>query len=127
VRERENARVIGELVRQTEERLRVTREEFDAGRVARLNVLRDEAELANVIQMDTVARNRAELALIALKTTLGVDLASPLTVGEGLEYQRIAVSVPEATTQALAEHPEVRSAERQARAAEMEKRAAYGR
>ena len=65
VREQENARVTGELLRQTEERVRVTREEFEAGRVARFNVLRDEAELANVIQMDTMARNRAELALIA--------------------------------------------------------------
>ncbi len=127
VRERENARVTGDLLRQTEERLRVTREEFDAGRVPKLNVLRDEAEFANVIQMDTMARNRAELALINLKTTLGVDLASPLTLGEELEYQRVAVSVSEATTQALAAHPEVLSAERQARAAEMEKRAAYGR
>jgi outer membrane protein TolC len=127
VRERENAQVTGELMRQTEERLRVTREEFAAGRVPRLNVLRDEAELANVIQMDTVARNRVELALIALKTTLGVDLASPITLGEGLEYRRIAVAVPEATAQALSDHPEVRSAERQTRAAEMEKRAAYGR
>jgi outer membrane protein len=127
VRERENAQVTGELLRQTEERLRVTREEFDAGRVPQLNVLRDEAELAYVIQMNTMARNRAELALIALKTTLGVNLASPITLGEGLEYRRLAVSVADATAQALAEHPEVLSAERQARAAEMEKRAAYGR
>jgi outer membrane protein TolC len=127
VRERENAQVTGELLRQTEERLRVTREEFGAGRVPQLNVMRDEAELANVIQMDTMARNRAELALIALKTTLGVDLASPVTLGEGLAYRRIAVSVPEATAQALATHPEVLWAERQTRAAEMEKRAAYGR
>lgn len=127
VRERENAYVTGDLLRQTEERLRVTREEFDAGRVPKLSVLRDEAELANVVQMDTMARNRAELALIALKTTLGLDLASPITLGEGLEYRRIAVAVPEATTQALAAHPEIRSAERQTRAAEMDKRAAYGR
>jgi outer membrane protein TolC len=127
VRERENSRVTGDLLRQTEERLRVTREEFDAGRAPKLNVLRDEAELANVVQMDTVARNRAELALIALKTTLGVDLASPLSLGEGLVYQRVAVSVSEATAQALAVHPDVQLAERQARAAEMEKRAAYGR
>ncbi|MGH7318865.1 MAG: TolC family protein, partial [Candidatus Rokuibacteriota bacterium] len=73
-REQENARVTGELLRQTKERLRVTREELDAGRVAQVNVLRDEAELANVIQMDTMARTRVDLALVALKTTLGVDL-----------------------------------------------------
>jgi outer membrane protein TolC len=127
VRERENARVTGELLRQTEERLRLTREEFAAGRVPQLNVLRDEAELANVLQMDTVARNRTELALIALKTTLGLDLASVLALEEGLEYQRLPVSVPEATAQALATHPEIAVASQQARAAELDTRAAYGR
>jgi len=127
VRERENAQVTGELLRQTEERLRVTREEFAAGRVPQLNVLRDEAELANVVQMDTMARNRAELALISLKTTLGLDLASPITLGEGLDYSPVQVSVGEATAQALAVHPDVAAASRQARAAELDRRVAYGR
>ena len=86
MREQENARVTGDLVRQTEERLRVTREEFEAGRVARFNVLRDEAELANAVQLDTAARSQAALALVALKTTLGVDLASPITATEPLQY-----------------------------------------
>jgi outer membrane protein TolC len=127
VRERENGQVTAELLRQTEERLRVTREEFAAGRVPQLNVFRDEAELANVVQMDTMARNRAELALIALKTTLGVDLSSPITLGEGLDYEPLKVSVGDATAQAVAVHPEVAAATRQARAAELDKRVAYGR
>jgi len=95
VREQENAKVTGELLRQTEERLRVSREEFAAGRVARFNVLRDEAEMANVIQMDTMARNQAELALIALKTTLGMDLSSAIKVTGPLDYTPITVSVEE--------------------------------
>jgi outer membrane protein TolC len=127
VRERENARVTGELLRQTEERLRVTREEFAAGRVPQLSVLRDEAELANVVQMDTMARSRAELAIIALKTTLGVDLGSAITLSEGLEYERVPVSVPEDTARAMEAHPEIAAAAKQTRAAELEKRAAYGR
>jgi len=127
VRERENARVTGELLRQTEERVRVTREEFEAGRVARFNVLRDEAELANVIQMDTMARNRAELALIALKTTLGVDLASPITAAEPLQYSQTTVSVEEGIRQAVESHPDVQSAANQFEAAEAEVRAALGR
>ena len=127
VREQENARVTGELLRQTEERVRVTREEFEAGRVARFNVLRDEAELANVIQMDTMARNRAELALIALKTTLGVDLASPITAAEPLQYSQTTVSVEEGIRQAVESHPDVQSAANQFEAAEAEVRAALGR
>jgi len=127
LREQENARVTGELLKQTEERVRVSREEFAAGRVARFNVLRDEAELASVIQMDTMARNQAELALIALKTTLGVDLASPIKAAEALQYKPIAVSVGEGIQQALKNHPDVRAAARGTDAAEAEVRAAWGR
>ncbi len=127
MREQENARVTGELVRQTEERLRVSREEFAAGRAARFNVLRDEAELANATQFDTVARNQAELALIALKTTLGVDLASPFTPSEPLQYIPVQVSTADAIRDATAGHPDVRASDKRAEAAEADVRAAYGR
>jgi outer membrane protein len=127
VREQENAKVTGELLRQTEERLRVSREEFAAGRVARFNVLRDEAEMANVVQMDTMARNQAELALIALKTTLGMDLSSPIKVAEPLEYKPITVSVEEGVRQALENHPDVQAASKEIEAAEAEVRGAVAR
>ena len=127
MREQENARVTGDLVRQTEERLRVTREEFEAGRVARFNMLRDEAELANAIQLDTAARSQAALALIALKTTLGVDLSSPITATEPLQYMPERVAVEDGVQAALAAHPEVRAAEKRTEAAQSEVRSAYGR
>jgi outer membrane protein len=127
VKEAENARVTGDLVRQTEERLRVSREEFAAGRAAQFNVLRDEAELANAIQMDTMAKNQAQLALIALKTTLGVDLSSSITLTEPLQFQSISVSVKEGTRQALEINPEVQAAAKEVEASEAEIRAALGR
>jgi outer membrane protein TolC len=86
LREAENVRVTGELLRDVDERLRLTREMFDAGRVPRFYVLRDETERANALQMDAMARSRAEQAVIALKTTLGVDLSSPMTLAEPLQY-----------------------------------------
>ena len=115
------------LVRQTEERLRVGREEFAAGRSARFNVLRDEAELANAIQMDTMAKNQAQLGLIALKTTLGVDLSSPITLAEPLQYQSTTVSVDEGIRQGLVSHPEILAAEKEVQATESEIRSAWGR
>jgi outer membrane protein len=127
MREQENARVTGDLVRLTEERLRVSREEFEAGRVARFNVVRDEAELANAVQLDTAARNQAALALVALKTTLGVDLNSPITATEPLQYTPEPVSVEDGVRTALEAHPEVRAAEKRADAAKSEVRSAYGR
>jgi outer membrane protein len=127
MREQENARVTADLVRQTGERLRVTREEFDVGRVARFNVLRDEAELAFATQLDTAARNQAAMALVALKTTLGVDLSSPMTATEPLQYTPEPVSVEEGVRTALEAHPEVKAAEKRTEAAQSEVRSAYGR
>ena len=127
VREQENARVTGDLLKQTDERLRLSQEEFAAGRVARVNVLRDEAELANVIQMDTMARNQAELALISLKTTLGVDLASSIAPAEPLQYVAATVSAADGIQQALASHPDIQAAAKEVEASESEVRATYGR
>jgi outer membrane protein len=127
MREQENARVTGDLLKQTEERLRLGQEEFAAGRTARVNVLRDEAELANVMQMDAMAKNQVELALISLKTTLGVDLASAVTPAEPLQYVAATVSVADGVQQALASHPEIQAAAKEVEASESEVRATYGR
>lgn len=126
IREAENLRVTRDLRRDVEERVRVTREMVAAGRVARFNLLRDEAELANVVQMEAMAQSRAEQALVALKTTMGLDLASALTLADRLEYRPLDVSVEEGIREATASQPEVRAAVKQREAAEAEVRAAYG-
>jgi outer membrane protein TolC len=126
LREAENVRVTGDLVRQVEERLRVTHEVFDAGRVPRFYVLRDEAELANAVQMDAMARSRADQALVALKTTLGIDLGSTIALADPLAYAPVAVSVDDALRTATERHPEVQAAGKQRQAAEADVRAAYG-
>jgi outer membrane protein len=126
VREQENVRVTADLLRDVGERVRVTRETFEAGRVPRYYLLRDEAEHANTVQMDAMARSRAEQAMIALKTTLGVDLASPITLATRLEPSQTTISVEEATGEAIARHPDVRAAQKQREAAEADVRAAHG-
>jgi len=126
LREAENLRVTGELVRDIEERLRVTRETFEAGRVPRFYLLRDEAEHANAVQMDAMARSRAEQALVALKTTLGVDLSSVITLVDRLEFVTASVSIEEGIRQASQVHPEIKAAIKQREAAQAEVRAAYG-
>jgi outer membrane protein TolC len=126
LREAENVRVTSELLRDVEERLRVTRAGFDAGRVPRYYVLRDEAERANVVQMQAMAQSRAEQALVALKTTLGVDLASSVDLADRLELTPVTLSVDEGIREASARQPEIRAAVKQREAAEAEVRAAYG-
>jgi outer membrane protein TolC len=126
LRERENLRVTNELVGSVEERLRVTREAFEAGRVPRFYVARDETELANALQMKAMAEARSEQALIALKTTLGIDLGSDVTLADRLEYRAAAASVDEGISEASRLQPEIRAAVKQREAAEAEVRAALG-
>jgi len=126
LREAENLRVTSDLLRDVVERLRVTREMFEAGRVPRFYFLRDEAERANVIQMQAMAQSRAEQALVSLKTTLGVDLSSSITLADRLEYAPVTVSIEEGIRDASERQPEIKAAIKQREAAQAEVRAAYG-
>ena len=126
LREAENLTVTRDLLQNVQERLRVTREQFEAGRMPRYYVLRDEAELANVVQMEAMVKSRAELALVSLKTTLGVDLGSSITLTDRLAYGPISVSIEEGVREATERQPEIKAAVKQREAAEAEVRAAYG-
>ena len=126
LRERENAGVTDELRRSVKERLRVSREMLEAGRIPRYYLLRDEAEHANVLQMGAMAQSRTESALVAFKTTLGVDLSSPITLADRLELVPVVISVEEALRQAMGAHPDLKVAVKQREAAQAEVRAAYG-
>jgi outer membrane protein TolC len=126
LREAENARVTGDLLTDLQERLRIGREMLAAGRIPRYYLLRDEAELANAVQMDAMARSRAELALVALKTTMGVDLSSPVTLADRLQFTPATLSIEEGIRQASETHPDLKAAAKQRDAAHAEVRAAYG-
>ena len=126
VRETESLRVLADLLHDIDERLRVTREQFEAGRVPRYYVIRDEAERANVVQMQATAQSRTELALVALKTTLGIDLASAITLAERLDYVPLTLSIEDGIREASERQPELKAAIKQREAAEAEVRAAYG-
>jgi outer membrane protein len=125
VREAENVRVTTDLLRDIGERLRVSRETFEAGRIPRYYMLREEAEHANTVQLHAMTTSRAEQALLTLRSTLGVDLTSPITLATRLEYRPADVGA-EGIEPALARHAEVRAAARQREAAEADVRAAYG-
>ena len=126
LREAENLRVTRDLLRTVDERLRITREQFDAGRVPRFYVLRDETERANAIQMEAMAQSRVEQAIVALKTTLGIDLASDVTLGDRLEYVPVSVSIEDGIREASGRQPDIKAAIKQREAASADVRAAYG-
>ena len=104
----------------------MTRESFDAGRAPRFYVLRDETELANTLQMQAMAQSRPEQALVALKTTLGLELASTVELTDRLEFQPTTVSIDEGIRTAGERQPEIQAAAKQREAAAAEVRAAYG-
>jgi outer membrane protein len=79
-----------------------------------------------VQQMQAMAQSRVEQSLVALKTTLGLDLASVLELTDRLEYRHAAVSIDAGIREASSSQPEILAAVKQREAAEAEVRAAYG-
>jgi len=73
-----------------------------------------------------MTQSRADLALVALKTTLGIDLGSSLTLTDRLEYVAVTVSIEDGIREASDRQPEVKAAVKQREAAEAEVRAAFG-
>ena len=126
LREAENLRVTRDLLRTVDERLRITRAQLDAGRVPRYYVLRDETERANAVQVEALAQSRVEQAIVALKTTLGIDLASDVTLIDRLQYTPASVSIEEGIREAGARQPDLKAAIKQREAGAAEVRAAYG-
>jgi outer membrane protein TolC len=126
LREGENLRVTRDLLRTVDERLRITRAQLDAGRVPRYYVLRDETERANAVQMEALAQSRLEQAIVALKTTLGIDLTSDVMLTDRLQYTPASVSVEEGTREAGERQPDLKAAIKQREAVAAEVRAAYG-
>ena len=113
-----------------DEQVRVTHEKVDAGRSAPVDLLRELAEQADAQQAMLAARNGVGLALIALKTTLGVSQGSDLTLSDTLDSLTGTSPAPatlqDALLQADAHRPELAAAQRQVEAAQAGVRAARG-
>ena len=113
-----------------DEQVRVTQEKVGVGRLARVDLLREQAEQADARQALLAARNDAALALIALKTTLGVSQTSRLTLSDTLDGLAAAspgpITLQDALLQADAHRPELAAARYQVEAAQAGVGAARG-
>jgi outer membrane protein TolC len=110
--------IYGALVKDEEERLRVDQAQFEAGKIPRVNLLRDEADLADARQKLTDARRDVALALVDLKTVMGVDLKSDFTLSDQLQP---GAAPPEASPlheRALTQRPELKAVAEQLAAAQ---------
>ncbi|MHB0912751.1 MAG: TolC family protein [Armatimonadota bacterium] len=110
--------VYGNLVREEQERVRIAEAAFAEGRIAKYDLLRNQAGLAEAEQQLTNARRDAEVALIDLKTVLGVSPGSEITLSDQLAYSPVT-GAPETYIQtALQNRPEIAAARARVTSAE---------
>lgn len=112
------------------EQVRITQEKVTAGRSAPVDLLREQAEQADASQSLLAAQNNVGLALINLKTDLGVSQESQITLSDTLDTLAGAGDLPgtlsDALHQADQNRPEMAAAERQIEAARSSVGAAHG-
>ena len=106
------ARVATALSRvQTSEVLeKLARDQRAAGVADGLDVLRAQVQLANDRQNLLVTRNNAQLALLALARSIGVDLGTPIILSDRLAFKKLeAPQIEQAVQAALESRSDYRS------------------
>jgi outer membrane protein TolC len=87
--------VANEGVERAETHLALARTRYDAGTVARLDVLRAEVELANQRARLIRAKSGADIAMQALRAVLSLDDGAPMTLTGSLDQATDVPSEPE--------------------------------
>ncbi|MBE3124347.1 MAG: TolC family protein [Acidobacteria bacterium] len=126
VRAREFEKVIDENIRQVGEHLKDVRAFFDQGLLTKNEVLRAELELSNAEIMRIDVRNAAEVALTSLDSLIGLPLDTDVDLTTSAESQasRLPAGEDPSIEAALADRPEIKSAEFRIRASELGVKAA---
>jgi outer membrane protein TolC len=97
-------------VRTSEALEKLARDQRDAGLADGLDVLRAQVQLANDRQDLLVSKNSAELALLALARSIGMELGTPLALADKLAFRKLeAPQVEQAVKAALESRPDYRS------------------
>ena len=78
--------VYEDLVKEEQERVRIAEAAFNEGKIAKYDLLRNQAGLAESQQQLANAQRDAQVALVNLKTTLGVSQSSDITLQDQLTY-----------------------------------------
>lgn len=120
-RAREFEKIVEENIRQVEEHLKDVRAFFAQGLLTKNEVLRAELELSNteLLRLDT--RNAAEVALTSLDNLIGLPLDTDVDLTTSAESQasRLPAVEDPSIEAALADRPELKSADFRIRASEL--------
>ncbi len=91
--------------------LRNVQAQYDAGTVARSDVLRSEVELANAQQNLIRAQNDYDVAMANLCNVIGLPLTSEIKPKEDLKYQQHGQALNDSISYALSSRPDVNQAQ----------------
>ncbi len=117
--------VADEQIRLNQKQLELARARFEAGTVARLDVLQAEVELANSKARRIQARAQVDTALQALRSVLSLPQTQPLTLVGSLDEPVLARSRQE-LDQALPQRPDLQAFTARRQAAEYQSSLAQG-
>lgn len=104
---REFAKVSEEAVALAEKHAREVRNLHEVGMASKFDLLRSEVQLANLKPQLIRAKNNLDVADLALKNTLGLDLDQPVEIKGDFEYMPLEVDVEGAVIKALKLRPEI--------------------
>ena len=100
-----------ETVANLEEHLRSVQAKYDAGVVAKSDVLRSEVEVANARQNLTKAANSYELAKAGLLNTMVMAADTDVVLTDSLQYQKYETSLADCLALAEKNRPEIKQAQ----------------
>lgn len=87
--------------------LRNVQLQFDAGTVAKSDVLRSEVEVANAVQNQIKAQNNYDLAVASLNNVIGAALETQWEIREDLSYTKVEADLVQGIRSALQQRPEI--------------------
>ena len=104
---RDFSAVAGEAVALAEKHAANVKNLYNAGLASKFDLLRSEVQVANLKPQLIRARNSLDLAELALKNLLGLDLARPVEIRGELGVVPLDLDIEEAVVRALRQRPEI--------------------
>lgn len=123
----EYLKVIDDWMELVSAQLNRTKSLFEAGKVPKADLLRDKAELANIKQSKTEALNNKDIAMLDLKTIMGISTDSKLILQSLFNDNISNVSYDEVVHLAFENRPEYKAALKKVDSYKESIRAAKGR
>jgi cobalt-zinc-cadmium efflux system outer membrane protein len=105
------AQIADQEVAALDEQVRVAKQQREVGRIAEVDLLRQEAALSDAKSMQREAHGEVEMALVDLRAMLTLDQATSLTLEEPLGVPAVDLTREELVAAASASRPTVKAAD----------------